>query len=335
MAGSLTADDRASRAPVQTAKVLTGAVTLESGQRFPGLEVGYRLHGGYGRPVVLVLGGVSGSRHVASCADDPAPGWWQQAVGSGRALDPEQFRILSVDFLGGPHETYVRGGEALRSVHTRDQARMITLLMDELGIERLHRVVGASYGGMVGLALAERFHARIDGAVVVGAAHESHPMATALRSIQRELVRLGVRAGLEVETVRLARALAITTYRTAAEFAERFACEPLADSEPVRFPVQDYLDHQGRKYARTYAAQEFLLLSESCDLHLLAPEDILAPVTLIGADSDSLVPPWQLEQLASRLPRCEGLHMVSSIYGHDSFLKSERMLELVAAAVRV
>lgn len=330
---TLAAADAALHLPVRTATATTGRLTLERGQPIPELDVGFRLLGEDGLPVVAVLGGISASRHVAACADDPTPGWWQQAVGRGRALDPERVQILSVDFLGGPHGTSVRGGGTLTSVHTRDQARMILLLMDELGIGRLHRVVGASYGGMVALAMAELFHARVDGAVVISAAHESHPMATAIRSAQRDLVRLGIKTGHEAEAVRIARALAITTYRTAAEFAERFAREPLEGSVPARFPVQEYLEHQGRKYVRTHSAAQFLLLSESCDLHFLAPEGILAPVTLIGADSDTMVPPWQLEELAGRLPRCEGLYMVSSIYGHDTFLKSEELLEIVGGAV--
>src|SRR5690606_27830160 len=110
---------------------------------------------------------------------------------------------------------------------------------------------------------------------------------------------------------------------------------PLAGSTPVRFPVQDYLDHQGRKFARTFSPRNFLLLSESCDGHQLAPEGIRAPVTLVGVDSDTLVPPWQLEQLGRRLPNCEALHIVSSIYGHDAFLKSDRIAAIIGECVAV
>ena len=45
------------------------------------------------------------------------------------------------------------------------------------------------------------------------------------------------------------------------------------------------------------------------------------PALLIGADSDQLVPPVQMEALASALAGPVQLHLLPSLYGHDMFLK--------------
>ena len=66
---------------------------------------------------------------------------------------------------------------------------MIVRLLDQLGIDRLHGSVGASYGGMVTLALAQKHASRLRQAVVISAAHRTHPMSTAWRSVQRAFVR--------------------------------------------------------------------------------------------------------------------------------------------------
>jgi homoserine O-acetyltransferase len=76
--------------------------------------------------------------------------------------------------------------------------------------------------------------------------------------------------------------------------------------------------------------ERFLSLSGSIDRHRSTPEKITAPALLIGADSDQLVLPSQMESLAARLAGPVELHMLSSIYGHDMFLKeAERIGQIV------
>jgi homoserine O-acetyltransferase len=46
---------------------------------------------------------------------------------------------------------------------------------------------------------------------------------------------------------------------------------------------------------------------------------------VIGARSDRLVPPHQLERLAADLPDGE-LHLLDSLFGHDAFLKETALI---------
>ena len=309
---------------------------LERGGILPRWRVAYRLHGTADRPVVLMLGGISADRYVCAASSEH-PGWWDFAAGVGRPFDTRRYSVLSIDWLAGAGGSTGPDDDSrardFPSIDTHDQATAVAAVVGHLGIDRLHAAIGASYGGMVVLALAERFAELLERAVVISAPHESHPMATALRVIQRETVKLGLATGRPREGLRIARALAMTTYRTASEFASRFSGAPEFTGEEWRFPVQSYLDHHGNRFADRFSPQRFLILSESNDLHCVIPESVSTPVTVIGVDSDTLVPVQQTEELSRRLRRCEGYHVVSSLYGHDAFLKDPTLIALAAAAL--
>ena len=195
---------------------------LREGGTLRGGQLAFECFGRAKGPVVIVQGGISAGRHVA--ARDGRAGWWSGIVGPGRAIDTRRYRVLAFDFLGGAGAS--SGPADCPTVTSEDQARATLHALDELGIDRVHAFVGASYGGMVGLALAAIAPARVQRLVVFGAPARAHPLATAWRCLQRDAVRLGRAAGREAAGLELARALAMTTYRGADELAERFTAPP-------------------------------------------------------------------------------------------------------------
>jgi len=314
--------------------VLPGGFDLHFGGRIERVEVAYRLAGAQGAPVVAVLGGISAGRNVFSL-DAAAPGWWEDAIGPGRALDTDRFRVLGIDFLGGSHRTTGPGqGQVFPSVSAFDQARLLVALMDELGIERLQASLGASYGGMVTLALAQAHPERVRHAVVLSAAHRTHPMSTAWRSVQRAIVRYALGHGEGPRGLVLARALAMATYRSAREFEERFPGPAEATPAGFRFPVETYLMARGESYAAVYKPEAFVCLSESIDLHRVEPGAIRVPTTLLGVQEDQLVPLADMRELRDRHGGNCSLVEISSIFGHDAFLKETEVLrDLLARAL--
>ena len=280
----------------------------------------HELTGPSGAPVVLALGGISATRHVVSNDGHPAPGWWEGIGGAGRALDTTARRILGVEFLDGG---CTENGTPARVVTTHDQAAAIVDVLDELEIDQVEAMIGASYGGMVALALAERWPERVRQLVVISAAHEAYPMSTALRSLQRATVELGLRTGEATEAMVIARGLAMTTYRSAREFAERFPPAATACGDAVTggtFDVERYLRHAGERFVERMSPARFLALSLSGDLHRVVPEQIRVPTTLVAAQGDTLVPPSQMRELAHRLPQLLAFHTLRSRRGHDAFL---------------
>ncbi|MGH7736125.1 MAG: alpha/beta fold hydrolase, partial [Gemmatimonadales bacterium] len=137
--------------------------------------ISHRIVGTEGAPVVIALGGISAGRNVTALPDG-TPGWWDAFVGPGKPIDTTRYRVLCVDWLDAPSP-----------ISTEPQADAIVELLDHLRIDRLHAFIGSSYGGMVGLVFCVRHPARLTRHICISAAHESHPMATALRALQRDV----------------------------------------------------------------------------------------------------------------------------------------------------
>lgn len=291
---------------------------LESGERLGQRRIVGRLHGPAGAPVVVVAGGISADRFVHK-TENGGRGWWSSAVGVRGPVDLNRFRVLGFDFA--PEAD----GKAPVTITTRDQARLLALLLDEAGIQSVAAFVGASYGGMVGLAFAEAFPDRIDSLVVISAAHRAHPIGTAWRGVQRRILKLAAEAGRAEDGVALARELAMTTYRTGEEFAERFPTEAPTTAGGA-YPVCDYLTAQGRSYRGRMTAERWISLSDSIDRHAVTPEAVRTPVTLVGFASDRLSPIDDLRELADRLPNLWRFVEAPSLYGHDAFLKEEALI---------
>jgi len=283
------------------------------------VPIRFRLSGSVGAPLLVVLGGISAGRDVL---DDPdgGQGWWRDVAYEGGAIDPRRHRVLGIDWLDTPLLT------GARAVDSTDQADALAALLDELALGPAHALIGSSYGAMVGLQLAARHPDCLRQLVAISGAHRAHPMATALRGIQREIVRLGLRTGEVDEALSLARQLAMTTYRGSEEFGLRFDGGGVFRDDRYRFPVEDYLQAAGRRFVARFDAARFLSLSESIDLHRVNPGSIHVPTTVIAVGSDRLVPAADLEELHARLAGPRALHLLDSPYGHDAFLKEPQRI---------
>lgn len=286
---------------------------LQSGEHLSRREIALRLHGDPGKPVVLAAGGVSANRKVADSGDEK--GWWRDIAGPGSAIDHSKFCVIGFDFLPG-------AGETARTISTADQARALALALTAIGVERVFAFIGASYGGMVALAFAERYPARLERLCVISAADRPHPAATALRGVQRRIVAFAARAGEPREGVALARQLAMATYRTPKEFAERFQHAPGPRAGDPH-PVCDYLIARGRAF--DMPAERYMTLSDSIDRHAVDAEKIAAPALFIASSGDWLVPLADMERLAKAARRSE-LRVIESDFGHDAFLKEAAII---------
>lgn len=284
-------------------------------------------------PLVIALGGISAHHHVQDGPNGEA-GWWGGIVGPGLAVDTRSVRVLGMDWVGRRLDPPATAPDVTRAdvgyplVSTRDQARALAHVLDTLGEVDVAAFVGASYGGMVGLAFASEYPTRLQRLVVLCAAHRPHPMATAHRAVQRRIVQLAGEGGDTSEGLVLARALAMTTYRTSEEFDERFDVRPVPGANGA-FEVEHYLYARGRQFRDHFDPDAFRCLSHSIDLHHVDPETVRVPTHLVSFDSDTLVPVWLIEELERRLVTdCEH-HRLTSRVGHDGFLKETHQVGVV------
>jgi len=305
---------------------------LHGGGALERAVLAWRLVGPAGAPVVAALGGISA--HRAACdLEDSARGWWRDLVGPGRPLDTDRYAVLGIDWLGGAGASSapMPGQADFPAIDARDQAAALLAVCDWLGIARLHAVAGASYGGMVGLSLAEIAPTRVGSVLAISAAHRSNALATGWRSVQRAIVRHSLALGDGRGGLALARALAMTTYRTRAELERRFPVNDAPGPRPQGFAVGQYLLARGTAYAEATRPECFLCLSESIDRFRADPASIRVPVHLVAIAGDQLVTLAEIRELADGLAGPAVLHELQSEYGHDAFLKET---ELLAPAFR-
>ena len=301
---------------------------LQSGERLGQTVLRGRLHGREGAPLVVVAGGISAGRFVHR-TETNGLGWWADAVSTGGPIDLRRCQVLAFDYAP---DAAVQGETV--TITTHDQARLLALLLDHMGVETIAAFIGCSYGGMIALAFGELYPRWAEQLIVVSAAHRAHPQATAWRGIQRRIMTLAVEAGRPEDGVALARELAMTTYRTAEEFGDRFdSTAPLAAGHA--YPVCDYLKSRGRAYRGHTTPSRWMSMSDSLDRHAVTPEAISTPVTLVGFTSDRLVPIDDIRELAARLPTLWRLVEAPSLYGHDAFLKEEALVgDILRAALK-
>ena len=306
---------------------------------------------------VLLFTGLSPSAHAASSQADPSAGWWEDVVGPHKPIDTTRFFVVCINSLGscfgstGPASVNPDTGELYRLdfpvLTLEDVARAGDAVVDELEIDGLHTVVGASMGGMTAIAYAMLFPRRTGGLVTISAGARSLPFSIALRSLQRELIRsdpiwrTGQYAHDEspVLGMRLARKLGMITYRSAREWAGRFGRERATDvGDPsdrfgIDFEVESYLEAHANKFIGTFDANCYLYLSRAMDLFDVADyggtvvEGLklidVERAMIIGVETDILFPLSQQQELADGLSgRVDDLrfHALESIQGHDSFL---------------
>jgi len=307
---------------------------LESGQVLDNARLAWQCAGPAEAPLIIALGGISAHRRTCSAEGN---GWWESQCGAGKTLDTQRYRVLGIDWLGGcDGSTGPRAaregkgsGQDFPAISTADQARALLLLLNRLGVRRVHLLVGASYGGNVAQHLAALLGDRLRKLVLLSAAHCPAQFGLGLRHIQRAILDLG---GETPEALALARSLAVLCYRTTEGVEQRFADDSSRDgrSRPsvasaalglLPGGVVGWLQHHGEKFSRRFDTAAYRCLGRSLDGHQIDPETIRAPTTVFAVREDLTVPLSLLHEYAGRAGgNCE-LVEISSAHGHDAFLR--------------
>lgn len=336
-----------------------GAFETESGATIDSPVTAYETWGQLGNAnAVLLTTGLSPSAHAASHGPEDEPGWWETMVGPGKAIDTDRWFVVCANILGGCYgstgpasidpNTDRRYGLGFPIITLRDIAGLQHALLEHLGASHLQAVIGSSMGGMVALEYATMFPVTVERLVAISASGMTHPFAIALRRVQRRAVRLDpawrggdyYEHGQPAAGLSLAREIGTISYRSDLEWTRRFG-RTWRDGELFsfggRFEIESYLQHQGEKYPQSYDANSYLYLSRAMDLHDLsrdrgglvqAVSRITARPLIIGVESDVLIPPFEIEELAQAFADAgqpADVQMVDVDTGHDSFLLHPEM----------
>ncbi len=343
-------------------------LVLESGRTLTAVTLCYEVFGRLNATAdnaILVCHALTGDSHVAGRyrPDDRKPGWWDDAVGPGKALDTDRYCVICSNVLGGCQgstgpgsanpETGRPYGLDFPVVTVRDMVRAQARLLDLLGVRRLVAVVGGSLGAMQALEWAATYPDRMRGIIPIGGAGRFHPQGIAFNEVQRQAIlndpdfRGGQYYGTPgpVRGLATARMLGMITYRSDESMWTQFGRDVLGGVSPleqgfgVAYQVESYLHYQGQKLVERFDANSYLYLTRAMDLMDLgrgrgsyeaAHGLIKAKVLAIGIRSDLLFPPY-LQQETVELVRAAGgqaeyLEM-DSPWGHDAFLVDFALIE--------
>ena len=340
-------------------------VALDCGETLRNVTIAYETWGTLNADAsnaVLLCHAWTGDSHAAGSAEDghPTPGWWEDVVGPGLAIDTERWFVVCSNVIGGcqgstgPASAHPDDGRPYGSrfpvITIRDMVRAQLRLADTLGIARWHSVIGGSMGGMQALEWAIMYPHRVNSLVAIGTCAQSTAQQIAWGAIGRRAVRLDPRwRGGDYydapvgdgpwEGLAIARMVAQVTFRSDNVFTDRFGRD-LADRNAQnsglglwdKFEVERYLDHHGDRLIRRFDANSYLLIGKAMDLHDVARgrgdlrhamSRITAPTLAMGISSDILYPKYQQEQICN-LVAAAGIPAeyaeIVSPHGHDAFL---------------
>ena len=339
-------------------------LVLDSGRELAPLTIAYMTYGTLNADrsnAILIAHALTGDQFVASTHPVTGkPGWWDLAVGPGKAIDTEHYFVICANVLGGCMGTTGPGeinpttnkpyGLSFPLVTIRDIVRTQALVLDSLGIEQLLCVVGGSMGGMQALQWAATYPERVYTVmpIATGARHSAQNIA--FHEVGRQAIMADPDwCGGEYSTqnvnpskgLAVARMAAHVTYLSEAALQRKFGRE-LQDRDAISFgfdadfQIESYLRHQGMTFVDRFDANSYLYMTRAMDYFDLEADyngvlaeafrDIKARFCLVSFTSDWLFPTIENKRIAHAL-NASGANVsfveIESDRGHDAFLLDE------------
>ncbi|MBU2318978.1 MAG: alpha/beta fold hydrolase, partial [Gammaproteobacteria bacterium] len=138
-------------------------LALSCGQTLSSYQLIYETYGTLNQSAsnaILICHALSGDHHAAGyhAMSDTKTGWWDTAIGPGKAIDTNKFFVIALNNLGGccgstgptsiNPETGQRWEASFPIVTVEDWVESQARLADLLGIQTFAAIVGGSLGGM-------------------------------------------------------------------------------------------------------------------------------------------------------------------------------------------
>ncbi len=356
-------------AHASTVYKLPAPLPLDSGQALERAQIAYETYGDLNADksnAVLICHALTGDQYVAS--EHPItgkPGWWERMVGSGKPIDTDRLYVICANVIGscmgstGPASEAPDGKPyAMRFpvITIRDMVRGLVALLDGLGIERLHTVVGGSMGGMQALSLAANWPDRAERVLVIASTARHSAQNIAFHEVGRQAIMADPAwadgdyyAGdtKPDNGLAVARMAAHITYLSEEGLTEKFG-RRLQDRDSksfgfdADFQVESYLRYQGSGFTQRFDANSYLYITRAMDYFDIAEEHggkladafagTQARFCLVSFDTDWLYPTSESRHIVHAL-NAAGAKVsfveLSAAAGHDSFLLPHDQLDRV------
>ncbi|AFJ02780.1 Homoserine O-acetyltransferase [Methylophaga frappieri] len=291
MPDSLPADSVGIVAP-HTLHVKT-PLTLDCGRTLPEFTLIYETYGQLNADksnAVLICHALSGDHHAAGYhdLDDRKPGWWESAIGPGKAIDTNHFFVVCPNNLGGckgstgpttinPETGQVYGPD-FPIVTVNDWVNSQAILADTLGVSQWAAVIGGSLGGMQALQWAISLPNRLRHALIIAAAPKLSAQNIAFNEVARTAIKsdpdfhdghYAAHNTLPRQGLGLARMLGHITYLSDEAMGQKFGRElrsgAIQYGYGVEFQIESYLRYQSSSFVERFDANTYLLMTKSLD----------------------------------------------------------------------
>lgn len=268
-------------------------LTLKSGATLSSYELVYETYGtlnGAKSNAILVCHALSGHHHVAGyhAEHDKRPGWWDNMIGPGKPIDTNRFFVIGVNNLGGCHgstgpsslnpHTGKPFGASFPVVTVEDWVETQARLADRLGIHQFAAIVGGSLGGMQVLQWSINHPDRLRHALVIAAAPRLTAQNIAFNDVARQAILTDpdfhggdfyAHGAVPRRGLRIARMLGHITYLSDDVMGEKFGRVLRSGAYnfgyEVEFEIESYLRYQGDKFADSFDANTYLLMTKALD----------------------------------------------------------------------
>jgi homoserine O-acetyltransferase len=347
---------------------------LRDGAVLPGVRIAYETWGAPNADrsnAILLFHALSGSHHAAGYnpaidgtgelwQEELHQGWWEDMIGPGKALDTDRYFIICANYLGGCYgstgpasvnlETGKPWGSAFPAVSAADQVTVMARLLDHLGIDTLHAVVGPSVGGLVALSFATLLPTRVRNVISIGSGYKTTVLNRLILfeqilAIENDPYFNGgdfYDGNAPLYGLALARMISHKTF-VHLDSIERRARRDVIQADDVlawyrvRDQFQSYMLHQGKKFVKRFDANTYLRIIDlwsrydaTAEGGASSPAELLSRAAAAGQrwlvfsiDSDFCFYPEEQAELIGHLEQAgvESMHItVHSTKGHDSFL---------------
>ena len=340
------------------------SLKLDCGQIIKDFPIAYETYGKLNERknnAILIFHALSGDQFVAGT--NPVTnkdGWWNTAVGPGKAVDTEKYFIICANVLGGcmgsfgPKNINDDDGEPyglkFPVITIRDMIKAQESLLEHFGIKKLLSVLGGSMGGMQLLQFCALYPDKTFSAVPIASTASHNAQQIALNELARQAIMSDPlwnkgnyykdkkipKNGLAV-----ARMAAHITYMSDKGLQERFGrkLQEKTDYEftfDADFQIESYLRHQGNVFVDRFDANSYLYISRAMDYFDLSKQfenglvgafqNHKTKFLIISFSSDWLYPTKNSKDIVIAL-NASGTNVafaeIKTDKGHDSFLVNE------------
>jgi homoserine O-acetyltransferase len=308
----------------------------ETGAVLPSVEIAYntwgKLNAGCNN-VIWVCHALTANSDVES--------WWPDMVGDGLLFDPEKYFIVCANVLGscygttGPASVNPETGKQWLNdfplITVRDLVNVHEILRQQLGIKKIHTIIGASIGGYQALEYSIMLPELIQRLILLASGAKQTPWALAFS----ESMRLAMLADQTFTSgdpdggkkgLKAARSIALISYRTMDAYNQTQKEDD--DERLSSFRAASYQAYQGEKLVKRFNPYSYWCLTCLSDTHNIgrgrdgiinALKRIKARVLCVGIKSDILFPTDDQKFITSNTEGAEYVE-IDSFYGHDGFL---------------